>query len=104
MVYAEVYDIMYSSSEKYIGKSIKMKGTFDIFTDYYTKGEYTYCVIADALGCCSQGIEFIMPEGMDLPEPGTEITVSGVFMPYQENGNTFYRLENTDVIIHGFTE
>ena len=97
MVYAEVYDIMYSSSENYLGKSIRMKGAFDIYTDYYTKNEYTYCVIADALGCCAQGIEFVMPENMEPPELGAEIEVSGIFESYTENGNTFYRLNNTDV-------
>ncbi len=74
-----------------------MKGTFDICSDYLTKEEFTYCVIADALGCCAQGIEFAFPENAEFPELGATIQVTGVFESYLDGDSIFYRLGNAEV-------
>ena len=103
MVYSEVYNMMYTPDD-YIGKTVKMKGQFAIGYVYNTDGtpdESTArfaCVIADATACCSQGLEFALagehtyPD--DYPELGSEITVTGTFEVYTENGFQYCRLKD----------
>ncbi|MBR4444987.1 MAG: hypothetical protein IKS37_03755 [Solobacterium sp.] len=82
MVYAQVYN-MVNAPEEYRRKSVKMRGLFGIRQDEKTGAWHYGCIIQDALACCAQGIEFIPEKEMtfpdDFPEPGEEITVSGVF-------------------------
>lgn len=103
MVYAEVYNMMLSPDE-YIGKTVKMTGSFTIFqaTDDYGQvipdSLYFACIIADAAACCAQGIEFVLegdysyPE--DYPELESSITITGEFQTYEENGRTYVHLVN----------
>ena len=98
LVYSEVYAMM-TAPDQYIGKTVRMKGTFSVFED---EGNYYYaCLIADATACCSQGIEFItarertFPDG--YPSLGTEITVVGVFRTYQEGGYTYCQLTDAEL-------
>ena len=89
MVYSEVYDMVYYP-DNYIGKTVKMKGSYSNFYDDNYKRYYHGCVISDATACCSQGIEFeltddyIFPD--DYPEIGEECSVIGVFDTYMEDG------------------
>lgn len=93
MVYAEVYNMMYSP-ESYMGKTIKMSGQY--YASYYQETGKYYCfvIVADAAACCQQGLEFIWngehayPD--DYPMDGTEIEVTGVFDSYDEDGTTYY--------------
>ena len=94
MVYAEVYRIMSAPSD-YVGKTIKIKGTYN--ASYYspTQKYYSYVLVADATACCAQGFEFewtgkSYPE--DYPENGETIEVVGVFGSYNELGLTYYLL------------
>lgn len=95
MVYSEVYN-MTVTPDDYLGKTVKMNGSFSIYQDPDTGKNYYACIIADATSCCSQGIEFVLegdcsyPE--DYPELGEEITVSGVFDTYEEDGYTYCQL------------
>lgn len=87
---------MMISPEDYIGKIVKMCGSFAIYEDESTGKIYYACVIADATACCSQGIEFVL-EGdysypADYPELGDEITVTGEFETYEEGGITYCQL------------
>lgn len=98
LVYSEVYAMM-TEPDKYIGKTVRMKGAFSVFED---GGNYYYaCLVADATACCSQGIEFITsrprtyPDG--YPTLGTEITVVGVFRTYQEGGYTYCQLTDAEL-------
>ena len=93
MIYSEVSD-MIASPDKYMGKTVRMRGTFGVY-----EGEnrnYYACLIADATACCSQGIEFVLSGDYsypaDYPPRGTEITVTGVFDMYRESGNPFIQL------------
>ncbi|CDB29299.1 uncharacterized protein BN490_00037 [Firmicutes bacterium CAG:137] len=107
MVYSEVYNMMYTPDD-YIGKTVKMKGQFAIGYVYNTDGtpdESTArfaCVIADATACCSQGLEFILtgehtyPD--DYPELGNEITVTGTFELYEEDGFQYCRLADAEMV------
>ena len=95
MIYSEVYNMM-TAPEAYIGKSVKMKGQFAYYEDPETKNQYFACIIADATACCSQGLEFVLKGDYsypnDYPELGTEITVTGTFKTYQEDGATYCQL------------
>lgn len=94
LVYATVYQMM-SKPEEYEGKTIRIEGKY--YASYYpiTDKYYNYCLIADALACCSQGLEFELAEGAvypdDYPADQSEVVVTGVFETYtEEAGQTFY--------------
>ena len=98
MVYSEVYN-MTVCPDDYMGKTVKMRGSFA-----YAEGDGRYyfaCVIADATACCSQGIEFILAYNRKFPEeypqPGDEITVTGVFDTYYEGQNMYCQLINAEL-------
>lgn len=97
MVYAEVYNMM-TTPEAYIGKTVKMDGTFAYYHDKTTDQYYFACLIQDATACCSQGIEFVLADDHtfpdDYPEAGTDICVIGIFDTYQEGSNTYCTLRN----------
>ena len=101
MVYSEVYNMMYTPDD-YIGKTVKMKGQFSYYEDPETKAQYFACIIADATACCSQGLEFILSGEHtypnDYPEVDSEITVTGTFETYKENGSQYCRLKNATLI------
>ena len=95
VVYSEVFNMM-MDPEPYVGKSIRMDGTLNIY--HSQDGETTYfaCLIADATECCAQGIEFVWEGEHDYPDDyppeDSEIEVCGVFNSYEEHGQTFYHV------------
>ncbi len=97
MVYSEVFNMMVSP-EKYIGKTVKMKGLFAVFYDEATDKYYFACIVQDATACCSQGIEFVLTDDYvfpdDYPDADEEICVVGVFDTYQEGDFTYCTLRN----------
>ena len=99
VVYSQVYDMM-MEPERYMGMQVRMKGSFSYSQDPDTMKEYFAVVIADATACCAQGIEFVWdghkyPE--DYPSLGTELTVTGAFSTYEENGLTYLQLKDAEV-------
>ena len=101
MVYSEVYNMM-ASPEKYIGKTVKMKGPFAFYHDETTDKYYFACIIQDATACCAQGIEFVLTDDYvypdDYPEVDEEICVIGVFDTYQDGNYTYCTLRNAKLI------
>lgn len=101
LVYSEVYNML-TTPDSYIGKTVKMRGTFSIYHDEATDVYYFACVIADATACCSQGIEFVLsgehvyPD--DYPELGSEITVKGTFSTYMEGENMYCTLKDAELM------
>ena len=98
VVYSEVYNMMLEPDD-YIGKKVKMRGTFSAVTDEETGKVYVACVIADATACCQQGIEFQLADETkkypdDYPELETEIEVVGDFNTYNEGELQFVVLQN----------
>lgn len=97
MVYSEVFNMMVSP-DKYIGKTIKMRGQFAYYHDDVMDRDYYACLIQDATACCAQGMEFELagnyryPE--DYPGEGEEMCVVGVFDSYEENGYAYATLRN----------
>ncbi len=97
MVYAQVYD-MVCYPENYIGKTVKMEGQFAFYHDEEKDRYYFACIIADALACCQQGLEF-EPEDKnitidDFPESGKIISVTGTFNTYKEGDKTYCVIQN----------
>ncbi|WP_051208805.1 hypothetical protein [Butyrivibrio sp. WCD3002] len=96
-VYGQVYDMVYFP-ENYVGKKIKMKGTFSDYYDQANDKHYFACFISDAAACCSQGIEFELTEDYkypeDYPQEAADIVVEGTFDIYEENGLNYCTLRN----------
>ncbi len=82
MVYSMVFQ-MVTEPQKFIGKTIKMKGAFSSYQDEETGRRFFGCVIKDALACCSQGLAFetakVRRYPNDYPDEGTPITIIGTF-------------------------
>lgn len=100
MVYATVYQMMVAP-EQYEGQTFRIEG--DFYASYYeeTGQYYYYCVIQDAVGCCSQGLEFVWGDGShvypdEYPQENTDIIVEGTFETYTDEGdeNLYCRLSN----------
>ncbi len=101
MVYSEVYNMMVTP-EEYVGKTIKMSGSFATFINE-EDGRYIFgCVITDATACCAQGIEFELSDDYkypdDYPKDGDTICVTGTFDTYQEEQFTYCTLRNARLL------
>ncbi|MBO6164650.1 MAG: hypothetical protein J6N77_06335 [Lachnospiraceae bacterium] len=101
MVYSEVFNMMVTP-EDYVGKTVKMTGTFQAFI-YEKTGEYYFtCVIQDATACCAQGMEFVLPDEYvypdDYPEEGSNVTVIGTFDTYMEDDLLYCHLKDSKLV------
>lgn len=103
MVYSEVYNMMVEP-ETYIGKTIKIQGPY--YASYWdqTDNYYHYVIIEDATACCTQGLEFIWDNNEhqfpdEYPEDYTEVEISGTFNKYEEEGQEFYYIAASDIVI-----
>ncbi|MCL2539712.1 MAG: hypothetical protein FWE66_05180, partial [Oscillospiraceae bacterium] len=82
---------------------IKISGPY--YAAYYEDTDlwYHFVIIEDALACCQQGMEFVwrgehsFPD--DYPNELTKISVTGVYMSYEEFDLTYYYLEIDDINI-----
>ncbi len=101
VAYSQVYDML-TYPENYIGKTVKMKGRFAYFYDPALNKSYYACVVMDATACCSQGIEFVLPESYvypdDYPELDAEICVCGTFDTYTENNCMYCTLRDASLL------
>ncbi|MBQ9361747.1 MAG: hypothetical protein IJT96_12000 [Lachnospiraceae bacterium] len=79
-----------------MGKTIRMNGLYTVYKDEDTGEYYHACIIQDATACCAQGVEFRLagestyPD--DYPEEGDDITVTGTFGTYTEDGYEYCAL------------
>lgn len=90
LVYSYVADMLANPSN-YKGKLVRMDGDSNT-----THGGTHSCIIYDALGCCTEGIEYMFSdEKKDFPNDGDKITVVGTFATYKKGGNTYYVLINS---------
>ncbi len=103
MVYAMVYQMMVAP-EQYEGQTFRIEGNF--YASYYeeTGQYYYYCVIQDAVGCCSQGMEFVWGDGShvypdEYPQENADIIVEGTFETYTDRGdkNLYCRLSHATI-------
>jgi hypothetical protein len=99
MIYSTVYQMMMTPND-YIGKIVKIKGTFNSNFIQETNKNYYVVLVEDATACCSQGIEFIWNDDEmiypdDYPELGEEIVITGEFQTYMEQMQLYCHLEKT---------
>ncbi len=97
MVYAQVFDMLVSP-ETYENKIIRMKGNFEIYEASEIMGRSYAVIIYDALACCQQGIEFRYDFGNNLPEKGSEITVTGKFILSELESGISYNFVQADSV------
>ena len=101
LVYSEVYNMM-SDPDSYIGKVIKMTGSYSYYYDESGDKEYHACIIQDATACCAQGIEFEPTNEFTYPDSfprtGEDITVIGVFDIYYEIDFAFMTLRDAVIV------
>ena len=101
MVYSEVYNMM-TTPDDYIGKVVKMDGSFAVFHDEGTSDYYFACIVKDATACCAQGIEFLLSGEhqfpKDYPYEGDEICVVGVYDTYKDGDSTYCTLKNAKIV------
>lgn len=99
VVYSEVYNMLVTPSD-YVGKTIKMKGNFNQYSDETTGKTYNSVIIPDAAACCQQGLEFELNDdsALDNIEVGSEITVIGSFDTYTEGELLYCHLKDAQII------
>ena len=91
MIYAKVFDMLINP-DRYEGKKIRMRGNFDVleYEEGGTLHQSFACIVQDATACCAQGMEFQLKGNPDYPsgypEKYTEITLTGTFRQFEENG------------------
>ena len=90
---------MVTEPEKFVGKTIKMKGAFSSYKDEETGRRFFGCVIKDALACCSQGLAFETAKSLkypkEYPSEGSTITIVGIFeYEKEEDGIGFPIIKN----------
>ncbi|MBO7520605.1 MAG: hypothetical protein J6T73_07500 [Clostridia bacterium] len=95
VAYSQVSN-MWQSPDNYMGKKIKISGTFNVVTD--NGRNYYSCNIGDATACCTVFLEFVLKDDLkypdEYPKTGEEITVLGEFETYLENGHIFCQLKD----------
>ena len=100
MIYTTIFDMLVMP-EDYVEKNIKLKGWFETYLDPYTNELYYAVVVPDATACCQQGIEFVWPGEHtfpdDFPEPGKDITVTGLYKIIESDGITYNYLEASSI-------
>ena len=93
--HAAVSDLM-TNPEDNIDKTIKLRGSYNVWYSESTALNYHFIAIEGSPGCCQQGIEFILLGDYiypnDYPETDTEIEVIGTFTSYREFEGTYYYL------------
>jgi len=101
MVYSKVYDML-DNPEAYVGKTVKMKGSFAAYDGNEYREHYFACVIADATACCQQGMEFRLKDDAvypdDYPTVGKDITVVGTFNTYMEGEQKYAELKDSTIV------
>ena len=100
MIYSTIFDMLIMP-EDYVEKNIKVKGWFETYTDPYSGELYYAVIVPDATACCQQGLEFVWQGEhnypKDFPNPGDDITVTGIYKLTENDGITYNYLEASAV-------
>ena len=86
MVYSYVADML-ANPEGYKGQLVRMEGDSNT-----THGGTHSCIVYDALGCCTEGIEYVLPDEEAYPADGDSITVVGTFATYTKGEGKYFVL------------
>ena len=79
MEYAAYVDLFYNDNgSSYEGKTFTKDGTFAILRDAYSDvTRYYVWGYADNTKCCDYQWEIVIPDGTEIPEPGSYVEVKG---------------------------
>lgn len=79
MEYSAYVDLFYNDNgASYEGKTFNKDGTFAILKDAYSNvTRYYVWGYADNTKCCDYQWEIVLPEGTEIPEPGSYVKVTG---------------------------
>lgn len=94
---AEAYAAFMQIAENpqdYAGKTVRVKGSFGTLHSEAMDRYYYSCDVKDQDGCCTESMEFILPEGVSYPNRGDKIVVSGTYELYEEDGCIYGQLVN----------
>ena len=83
MVYSTVFNIV-TKPTSFVGKTMRMRGEYTIYPISASETIHA-CLVRDAAGCCSQGIEFKLMNGK-YPTGTSEITVVGTLATQKIDG------------------
>ena len=107
MLYSEVSN-MNQTPENYMGKTVKIRGTYNYYHDPNSGNDYFNCLVSDATACCSAGIEFVLTDDYsfpdDYPQQDAQICVMGTFDTYMEGQNRYCTLRNATLCEVGAAE
>lgn len=81
----EYSNIIFWHTEDYIGKTMRIIGSYYGFFDNNTDRHYHFIFLEDSMGCCVRQFEFNFSEGNEpdeFPEESTIIDLTGVFGEY----------------------
>lgn len=95
MVYSQIYQMQFYPDD-YEGKTVRIFGQFFIYTHPDTGQEYYTIMVIDATGCCIQGMEFVLQEGLEYPPEDSYVMLTGEFQTYQEFDYTYFHLVNAE--------
>ena len=92
MVYSTVFN-MVNNPTNFVGKTMRMRGEY---TTYPISALETIhaCLVRDAAGCCSQGLEFVL-SNRNYPTGAGEITVVGTIAVQKISGKYVCYLKNS---------
>ena len=92
MAYAEAAN-MVANPKDYLNQTIQAEGCIMEMADSNT-GELVHVIeIADTKGCCSEYLEINLAEGLEYPDEDTIMYVYGIWTTYEQDGETYYRIE-----------
>ena len=99
IVYSQLFN-MIAEPERYLGKTVKIKGTFASYDlpPEFGRNKAFAVVILDATACCQQGIEFKYDFEGKLPKEGDIITVTGVYVTAMLPGDVVFNYVKADSV------
>lgn len=101
LAYSEAYNIK-SNIDAYVDKTIKMRGQCLTYKDEATGKVYYNIMVYDAAGCCMEGFEFTLPEGIEYPPEYSDIVLTGKINTYTEGTILYAFIENAEMeIVNG---
>ena len=101
LLYSQVNYMLYKP-EEFLGKTVKLPGTFSAVYSEDAKRYYFGCLVADRAACCVIGVEFELPESCSYPEDypaeEEEIIVFGTLIPMRKV-HTLRRVKNSSAAL-----
>ena len=104
--YAAYVDIFYNhNTGDYADKTFTKDGVFGSIEDAYAgKTRYYVWGYADTTKCCDYQWEFVMPEGVEIPESGSYVTITGKFTYAEEALDKYWFTDVELTVEENFTD